>query len=694
MPYLTRCVTSAAEQTIGRDVLEVIVVDDGSTDGTAAELERLNALYPDLLRIFRQENSGGPSAPRNLGLDHARGRFVFFLDADDHLGAEALERMVATAERHATDVVLGRTVGVGGRGAPASMFDRNQPRTDVFSSRVWWTLNPMKLFRRALLERHALRFPTDLPIGEDQVFTGAAYLHADGISVVADYDCLYWVQREDGGNITRRLRGSEPRVRFLPRVVRLLLDHVPAGPGRDHLAHRHLTVDVRNIVAGHLVHEPRATQRAMLARLADAVEPLLHEGMRERLSAMARLRLHLVSHRMLDELIALVAFERDLERGGAATPLLVENGRAYARYPFLRDPGRAVPDHCYDVTDRLGVRHHLTRAELDGATLHLAGHAYLHRVPTLDVGTELVLRERESGVEHRLPVTPAATPGLGADEDGGRFAYDLAGFTARVDVTTAAGGAPLTDGLWDVSLAVGAQGLSRETRIGRTRAGDVSGATRTHVVPDGNTLRAVTLYTTRPHGNLTLDLGERKHAVLSHLTVDGVRWAGGAPAAELEINGLCTLAGYPEGALRVVLDDGTGTAASFTARRDGDVGFVARIPVTRLTSGDWGGELRLGPWASPLPPLPAALPPAKWRRNGLPRYAKPAPGGAARGGSRCGWPARRCCAPCCAGARSPGAADPARPGPDTRRHRVWTSQLARAVAAILRPSSVKWPAPG
>ncbi|MFJ8280933.1 glycosyltransferase [Streptomyces griseoviridis] len=630
MPYLTRCVTSVAEQTIGRETLEVIVVDDGSTDGTAAELERLNALYPDLLRIFRQPNSGGPSAPRNLGLDHARGRFVFFLDADDHLGPEALERMVHAAERNSTDIVLGRTVGVGGRGAPASMYDRNQPRTDVFSSRVWWTLNPMKLFRRALLEEHALRFPTDLPIGEDQVFVGAAYLHADGISVVADYDCLFWVLRADGGNITRRMKGSELRVRFLPRVVDLLLEHVPAGPGRDHLAHRHLTVDVRNIVVGQLVHEPRATQQKMLAQLADAIEPLLHEGMEQRLSAMARLRLHLVRHRMLDELIALVAFERDLEESGAATPLLVENGRAYARYPFLRDPARPVPDHCYDVTDRLAVRHHVSRAELSGPTLHLAGHAHLHRVPTHDVGTELVLRERDSGVEHRLPVTHTATPGLGADEDQGRFAYERAGFTARVDIATAAGGAPLGDGLWDVSLAVGAQGLSRETRIGRVRAGEVSGATRTHVVTADDGLRAVTLYTTRPHGNFTLDLGERKHTVLSHLTVDGIRWAAGAPVPELEINGLCTLAGYPEGALRVVLDDGRGATAAFAARRDGDVGFVVRVPVTGLAAGVWGGELRLGGWALPLPPLPAGLPPARWRRHGLPRYAKPAPGGAGR----------------------------------------------------------------
>ncbi|GHG95423.1 glycosyltransferase family 2 protein [Streptomyces lanatus] len=630
MPYLTRCLTSVVEQTIGRSELEIIVVDDGSTDGTAAELDRLAGEYPDLLRVFRQENSGGPSAPRNLGLDHARGRFVFFLDADDHLGPEALERMVAMAEQNGTDVVLGKMVGVGGRGAPTSMFKRDQPRTDVFSSRVYWTLNPMKLFRRELLERLRLRFPTDLSIGEDQLFVGPAYVHARGISVLASYDCLYWVRREDEGNITLRTGGTEPRLAFLPRVIDMLLENVPPGPGRDHLAHRHLTVEVHQLL-GHLAREPREVQEKALTRLAEAIAPIWHEGLNDQLSAMARLRLHLVRHRMLDELLELVAFERALAKSKVSTPVLVDGGRALALYPFLRDPDRAVPDDCYDVTAQLGVRHHVTRADLRGTVLHLAGHGYLHRVETLDVSTELVLRERDSKVEYRLPVTHTATPDAGAGEDGGRFSYERAGFEVSVDIATAADGTPLGDGLWDISLAIGAQGITREVRIGSKRAGDVSGEAATHLVTTAGGLRAVTLYTTHPHGNFTLDLGERKHKVRSRLSLDDViRWAPDAPT-ELEFTGRCTLAAHPEGALTVTLRNGKGETVSHRAvpRTEGGGSFVVRVPVTELPAGVWRGELRLGSWSLPLPALPKKLPPAKWRRGTLPRYAKPAPNGGA-----------------------------------------------------------------
>ncbi|MFG2475304.1 glycosyltransferase [Streptomyces fagopyri] len=636
MPYVTRTISSVAEQTIGTERLEVIVVDDGSTDGTAAELDRLAEVHPGLLRVVRQENSGGPAAPRNAGLDLARGEFVFFLDADDHLGPEALERMVAMAEENGTDVVLGKMVGVGGREAPTSMFRRNEPKTDVFTSRVYWTLSPMKLFRRELLERHGLRFPTDLPTGEDQPFVASAYLHASGISVVADYDCVFWVLRDDGTNITATTSGSEPRLRYLARMVDLITDNVPPGPGRDRMAHRHLTVEVRSLVHRHLGLETREQQRETLARLTRIITPLLHDGLREELSAMAWLRLHLVRHDMPGELLELDRFEEESKKSGVATPLVVDKGRAYARYPFFRDPARAVPDDCYDVTGQVGTRHHVSRAELRGTVLRLAGYAYLHRVATEDVTTELVLRDRESGTEHRLPVTHTATPGLGAYEDDGRYTYDTAGFEARFDIDTAAGAAPLGDGLWDISLAVGAQGLSREVRIGSKRGEDVPGAPDTRVVDTPRGVRAVTLYTTRPHGNLTLDLGERKHRVLSHLKLTPARWNASTPT-ELLVSGRWTLGAYPDGPLELVLTGDGGATAVFPATRTphGDT-FTARVPAADLPAGVWSGELRLSGWSVTLPPLPENLAAAKWRRRGAPWYAKPLPGGAERFALRVG----------------------------------------------------------
>ena len=77
MPHLTETIGSALAQEFTD--FEVIAIDDGSSDGSGEELERL-ARSDDRLIVIRQPGSGWPGGPRNRGLERASGRYVFFLD--------------------------------------------------------------------------------------------------------------------------------------------------------------------------------------------------------------------------------------------------------------------------------------------------------------------------------------------------------------------------------------------------------------------------------------------------------------------------------------------------------------------------------------------------------------------------------------------------------------------------------------
>lgn len=258
MPYLTRSIESALGQTIGHDALEIIVVNDGSTDDTGDEADRFAAAHPKVVRSLHQPNSGGPGAPRNTALDMATGKYVLFLDADDFLGPEAAERMVGMAEENNSDVVLGKMVGVDGRRVPKIMFKKTRKKVGLYSSKVYWTLSPLKLFRRELIENLGLRFPVGSAFGEDQPFVAKAYINARVISVIGDYDCYFATRRPDLNGVTlktARESGVASRLESLLRMFTLLKAELPPGNHRDLLLRRHMEKGLQGLL-WHMTKEP------------------------------------------------------------------------------------------------------------------------------------------------------------------------------------------------------------------------------------------------------------------------------------------------------------------------------------------------------------------------------------------------------------------------------------------------------
>ncbi|XVQ09853.1 glycosyltransferase family 2 protein [Spirillospora sp. CA-255316] len=547
-PSVGRALRSVYDQSIGRDAMEVIAVDDGSTDGSAEELDRWAERWPEL-RVVHQPNSGGPGGPRNTGLERATGEYVFFLDADDHLGREALERMCAMADENGTDVVIGRYVGVG-RKAPR--FDRDVPRTTVLAPDppVYDSLSVLKLFRRSLVEGLGLRFPEGQFSHEDQLFAAKAYFAADGISVVGEYDCYYWIDREDGTSVLQQ-GGADAARHFacIGEVMRFVGEQVPPGPDRDRLMARHFLNEIFSRFGRRYPALDAAEQAATRDGARALFEAWWTDGVAERFGARGRVIAHCVTHG-LDELLARVV-PSGLD--GTPPPVTVEGARAFQLYPGFRDAALAVPETCYEITHRVRQRRRLESVEWSGGRLRVRGYAFLTELGTWDQSAELVLRLRDGAAEYRVPFEVAAWHG------------EVPEMSAEIDLATLAGGGPLPAGRWDVVAVMTADEIRREGPL-LPKPGATVEPPGPRVVPVKGGPPYVTPYLTSGAGALAVHCG-------------GL--AGGpAPVA----TAAAAVSRVPELELELAVTTTTDVeATAVLRRRDGGAEIEAPLPVRRRT---------------------------------------------------------------------------------------------------------------
>jgi glycosyltransferase involved in cell wall biosynthesis len=223
MPYLTELLNSLEAQDMPSSDFDVIAVDDGSNDFSGEILDVYEARNANF-RVIHQENSGWPGKPRNVGIEASRSEFVFFCDADDHLGPEALRRMVDYARATSSDVVVPKMIGVGGRRVQASLFTKTVE--DVPLRTILRSLSPQKLVRRSLLLDNNIRFHEEKVRLEDGIVMTACYLKARKTSILADYDYYFIRTRTLGTNISSAPIEPEGYVRSLTEISMNLLEGI------------------------------------------------------------------------------------------------------------------------------------------------------------------------------------------------------------------------------------------------------------------------------------------------------------------------------------------------------------------------------------------------------------------------------------------------------------------------------------
>ncbi len=206
---LPRAIESILSQTLHN--LELIVVDDASTDHTPDVISRYARNDLRVTPVRLASNSGGCSAPRNAGLDIARGDFIMFADSDDEYEMHACMNLLSAAEQWNADVVCGTAVRLI---EPSDERIRWRPelhrehrvvrRLSECTDLLYDTIAVNKIYRRAFLAEHGIRFPEDV-LFEDQPFTLECMLRATAIGIIPEDVYIWHVVREaDQSSITQR----------------------------------------------------------------------------------------------------------------------------------------------------------------------------------------------------------------------------------------------------------------------------------------------------------------------------------------------------------------------------------------------------------------------------------------------------------------------------------------------------------
>ena len=191
VPYLQTCVDSLLSQRYTD--FEVLLVDDGSVDGSGVLCDELSGKDPRVM-VLHKEN-GGVCSARNCGIDHARGEFIVFVDADDFVTDVYLEHLM---ESDADMVVIGLRK-FGAKNETQMPSKRNDFRINSLAEH--WNTPPelnylycyscAKRFRTRIIREQGIRFDETLFFQEDLHFNMRYYCHVETFTEMPFADYLY-----------------------------------------------------------------------------------------------------------------------------------------------------------------------------------------------------------------------------------------------------------------------------------------------------------------------------------------------------------------------------------------------------------------------------------------------------------------------------------------------------------------------
>lgn len=211
--YIEDCIKSILKQKYRN--FECILIDDGSTDGSATICDKW-AQLDDRIRVFHQKNSGVSSA-RNRGIEMAKGEWISFVDSDDWIGDDYLSNMYIDNDDVDEDLIITGVKQVLANGNSIELLPNHVDYMHICPisleefvnlNRKYLLYGPVaKLYKKSIIINHNIRFDESISYGEDLLFN---YAYLDKVDTISSKDkCSYYYRIIGSNTLSTKLRPDQ-----------------------------------------------------------------------------------------------------------------------------------------------------------------------------------------------------------------------------------------------------------------------------------------------------------------------------------------------------------------------------------------------------------------------------------------------------------------------------------------------------
>ena len=427
--FIEKCINSVLNQSLSSEFIEIICINDGSTDNSANILENYAEKHKNI-KVKHQENSGTPSVPRNKAIDLAQGEYIYFVDADDYLGEKALEKMLDVAKEYDCDIVVGKYKGIN-RGVPTAIFNKNPEFFNFFGSNAMYSIGAQKFFKVSFLRKEKIRFLEDTNLGEDQSFTAPAFICSNGIGLVKDYDCYYATNYDEGSRVqlTKQERSFNKVYHFIHETLKVInslnIEEDQIKKGLYHYWDRILNVELIREINKNDKKEEKLHNLSRLSPLAIKYNPGKYLSL---FSPMQKLKFRLLEKGLIEDLIDYSKSEK-LQKD-----LRIYQGELY---PINNSSFNLALEENVNFTKNNKFVANIQASYLAGNTLVVEGYSYHSRLSALNQSLFLKVNIRGSKEVLRVKVNEGLTFGSVSnplvETSGGKEIYSY--FHGKIDLS-------------------------------------------------------------------------------------------------------------------------------------------------------------------------------------------------------------------------------------------------------------------